>query len=133
MATEETTTTGQKPKSISELLDAEKGEDEVGLDPAILERVDLVLPPEFMLEAMAEELLEHTATYHKAKAANKSARNSGDHAKAEQMFRLMAYSRLAAAIIQAENPGVKAIADQIAEFRAKRIKDTRATALAKED
>ncbi len=115
-----------KPLSIQDLLNADKAEDEeLDLDPAILKAADLGLPQEFKIEAMAEELLEHISSYHKAKAANQAARHSGDHVKAEQMYRLMAFSRLAAAIIQAENPGVKAIADDIGFFRAKRVREQR--------
>ena len=116
-------------KSLQELLG---GDGDATLDPAILAATDLTLPDAFRLEALAEEMLEHLTTYHKAKAATTSARHSGDNQRATQMFQLQAYSRLAVAIIQNENPGVKAIADQIALSRAKRVKEQRA-ALLKED
>ena len=107
----------------------EKSDDGLNLDPTILDTVDLSLPSEFLAESLAEELLEHLSNYHKAKAANQAARHSGDNQKAEQMYRLVAYSRLAVAIIQHENPGVKAIADAIARFRAKRVQEQRTAVL----
>ena len=119
-----------KPKSISELLEADRGDDLGDVSPAVLEKVDVRLPKDFQLEVMADELLAHLSNFHKATAAWKSARNQGDHAKAEQMFRLRSYCKLAAAIIQDEYEGVRAVAEQLAAFRVKRARAEREAALA---
>ena len=99
------------------------------VDPEILKGASLSLVPSFETEVMAQELLEHLSNYHRALVGVKSARSSGDHAKADQLYRLMAYSRLAAAIIQSDHPGIKTIADEIGEVRAQQAKMQRAALL----
>ena len=127
--TPETTT----PKTIKEVLDAEKGLDELDLDPKILDSVDLTLPENFQLFNMAAELVEHLANYARAKVTMRSARAQGNGKRAEEMNQLMSLSRIAAAYIQSEYPGVKALADEIAQVRAKQAKDQRLALLAAED
>lgn len=121
MGVEDATKTQEaaKPKTIAEQLKAD-AEDGSGppIDLETLEKAVLSLPPEFMLDSLAAELVEHLANYHKAKAALRAARAQGDSQRITAMASLMNYSRLAAAAIQGEHPGVKAIADEIAEARA---------------
>ena len=109
-----------------------EGVQEEELDTKILEAVDLSLPDTFQEEAMGAELLEHITIYHRAMASNKAARHSGDQGKAEQMFRLASFSRLAAAIIQAEHPGAKAVADEMAKYRVMRARAERQAAITEE-
>ena len=110
----------EEKKQPQEVLSDEDAE--LGFDPKILETVDLKLSPSFELDIMAAELLEHLANYHKAKAAVKAARHQGDHARAEQMYKLMKFSKMAGAVIQSDFPGAKALADQIGEVRAKQAR-----------
>lgn len=92
------------------------------IDLKVLEAVDLKLPPSYELEILALELLDHLGNYHRALVGVKSARNSGDHGRADQLYKLMAFSRLAVAILQSEHPGIKVIADEIGEVRAQQAK-----------
>lgn len=104
--------------AIKELLDQERAEGEMlAIDPAILEGADLSLPGDYEVDLMAGELLGHLTNFKTSKAAWQAARNSGDHQKAEQMYRLMSYSRLAAAIIQHDHPAAKAITDELAKLK----------------
>lgn len=115
-----------KPKTIADIL---KTEDlsELGpeLDPHILDTVQLDMPPEFQLESMAAELVEHLSAYHRTRAALKAARAQGDGQKAEQLFKAMSYSRLVAAYLQSEFPGIKPLADEIAKAKAIQVKQQR--------
>lgn len=124
----------EKPQTIVERLKAEQAAEEgpdnvLDMDGALLDDVDLELPDAFNLEIMATELLEHLASYAKAGTALKAARNSGDHPQAEKMYKLMAYSKVSAAIIQSGYPGAKGVADEIARFRAKDVKSRRVAML----
>lgn len=96
-----------------------------------LEDVDLTLPLEFRLDIFAMELLEHLSSYQRLAVAVKAARHQENHPRAEEVSRQMAYSRMMAALIQHEYPGAKAVADQIAQIRAKQAAEQR-TALLKE-
>lgn len=114
-------------ESIKDVLNAGKADpEELTIDAALLEAVDLSLPPEYEAELMATELLGHLSAFHQAKAAWQAGRSSGDHNKAEQMYRLMSYSRLAAAIIQHDFPQAKGIADIIAKAKAAQAVKARA-------
>ncbi len=124
----------EKKFTVAERLKVEREAEEgpgsvLEMDGALLDEVDLDLPEGFTMEIMATELLEHLAQYSKAAIALKSARNSGDHPQAEKMYKLMSYSRVSAAIIQSGYPGAKAVADDIANFRAKDVKAKRAAML----
>ena len=122
-----------KVKSISDIL-KEEDTAEVGdeLDPKILETANLDMPESFQVESMAAELVEHLSAYHRTKAALKAARAQGDGQKAEQLFKAMSYSRLVAAYLQSEFPGIKSIADEIAQARAIQIKQQRSAMLGAE-
>ena len=122
-----------KPKSILDILkEEEKGEegaDQTPISPEALAKADLSLPNEFQVDSMAAELVDHLANYHKAVAGRKAARSQGDHQRAEQLSKLAAYSRLAAAYIQEQFPGVKALADEIARARVVQVRNQRKTLL----
>lgn len=133
MAEETKTPTQEKAKTIAELLKAEDADEhETELDPAILEKADLGLPDSFQLESMAAELVEHLSAYHRNKAALKAARAQGDGQRAEQLFRAMSYSRLVAAYLQSQFPGIKPLADEIAQAKAIQTKQARAALLGAE-
>lgn len=122
---EETITTEEKPKTISQLLDEGKEDGEEEIDPAILDKVDLTLPKEYVLETMAEELVSHLSAYATAKTGWRTARAAGEHAKAEQFYKQMSFSRLASALIQSEYPGVKKLADKLALYRKRTVEKQR--------
>lgn len=134
--TEDTKTATQEPKArtISDILKESETDivDSPDISPEALDKADLSLPDEFQLDSMAAELVEHLANYHKANAGRKAARAQGDGQKAEQMFKLMSYSRLAAAYIEQSFPGVKAVADVIARTRAIQVKRARQQLLSAE-
>ena len=121
-----------KKKTIQDVLSEDKGDDNFDFPVEFLEKADLTLPPEFEADIMAAEMLAHLANYKKFAAANKAARHSGDHARAEQMYKELAFSRMAVAIIQATHPKAKVIADEIAIFRAQKAALERKAVLAEE-
>lgn len=92
---------------------------DLDIDPVTtLENVDLNLPGDYETDIMAEELLAHLTTYHRVKAALKSARSTGDNKRAEELYKNMSFSRMAAAVIQRDCPSAKAVADEMAACRA---------------
>ena len=112
-------------KSVLELL---KQEDEGGdgtVTAGMLAKADLTLPAEFEMDSMAAEMVEHLSSYHRTRVALKAARAQGDSQRAEQLFKAMAFSRLAAALMQSEYPGIKAVADNIARARVKQVQGQR--------
>ena len=116
----------QGSKTVLELLKREDGEDAaLGVTADMLERADLSLPPEFALDSMAAEMVEHLSAYHRPRVALKAARAQGDGQRADQLFKTMAFSRLAAALMQNEYPGIKAVADLIARARVKQVQAQR--------
>ncbi len=119
----------QETKNILEEEEEEEGALTADEVTALLGKVDLSLPETFDDDIMGSELLDHLSNFHKAKVGMKAARHSGDHPKAEQLGKLMSYSRLAAAIIQAQNPRAKALADELATVRAKLAKAQRQSVL----
>ena len=94
-----------------------------------LERVDLSLPQEYELEAMANEMLSHLAAYATASAAGRAARHLGDHRRAEELGRQAAFNRAAVAVMQYRYPKAKAMADEIADLQARRARKNRQAAL----
>tara|TARA_Y100000310_G_scaffold343143_1_gene449422 strand:+ start:84 stop:521 length:438 start_codon:yes stop_codon:yes gene_type:complete len=120
------------PESIADLLPPV--DEDIAADKALLAKligrdgklkVDLSLPKQYELEAAAEQLVNCLTGYQQASVGWRSARNSGDNAKAQKIFTEMNYQQLTAAIIQAEHPGVKKIADDIAVFRVADVKRAR--------
>ena len=107
-------TTLEDEQLLAELMDAEGKL-----------KVDMSLPAAYELEVMAQQLLAHLASYHQSEAAWKAARNTGDNAKAKQLFDQLQYNRLTAAIIQRAYPEAKAMADQIAEVNAGELQKSR--------
>ena len=97
-----------------------------------MEKADLTLPSEYQDEVMGAELLAHITNYYQATAALKSARNMGDHARAEQLYKTVAFSRLAVAVIQHDFPNTKEIADELGKFRAKQARQQRRALLEEE-
>ena len=133
MAEETKTPTQEKAKIIADLLKAEDlSESDGELDPTILDTAGLELPDSYQLESMAAELVEHLSAYHRNKAALKAARAQGDGVNAEKLFRGMSYSRLVAAYLQSQFPGIKPLADEIAQAKAIQIKQSRAALLGAE-
>lgn len=124
-----------KTRTISDIL--KEGETDTPETPDIsteaLDKADLTLPPEFQLDSMAAEMVEHLANYHKANAGRKAARAQGDGARAEQLFKLMSYSKLAAAYIQQLFPGIKKVANEIALSRAIQAKRARQLLLSEQE
>ena len=88
-------------------------------------KVDTTLPKELEIEVMANMLVDHLISFRQTKEAWRSARNSSDHARSQQLFQQMQYNQLTAAIIQAEYPEAKAIAEEIAISRAYQAKRER--------
>jgi hypothetical protein len=78
---------------------------------------------------MAQLLVDHLSGYHQNKQAWKSARNLGNHQRAQQLFEQMKYNQLTVAMIQSDYPGVKTIADEIMAIRAKETKERRKSIL----
>jgi len=126
-----------KEPSISALLDELEDESADTLPSTeakrLLENTDLSLPQEFELEILADELLGVLGTYKRASYGRKSARNLGDTQRAQQMAQLERYSRLTAAMMMADYPGLKNIADEIATARAREAQRRRAQLLEDED
>ena len=126
-----------KEPSINALLDALEGESADTLPSTeakrLLENTDLSLSQEFELEILADELLGVLGTYKRASYGRKSARNLGDTQRAQQMAQLERYSRLTAAMMMADYPGLKNIADEIATARAREAQRRRAQLLEDED
>ena len=122
-----------KEPSINALLDELEDESADTLPSTeaqrLLENTDLSLPHEFELEILADELLGVLGTYKRASYGRKSARNLGDTQRAQQMAQLERYSRLTAAMMMADYPGLKNIADEIATARAREAQRRRAQLL----
>jgi len=127
----------KKEFSVTALLDEMEGEAQDMIPEkeakALLQDTDLSLPHEFELEILADELLGVLSTFKRATFGRRSARNIGDHQRATQMGQLERYSRLTAALMISEHKGLKAVADEMAEFRAQRAQRERAQALESEE
>jgi len=107
----------------------EKGDDElIGklIDRDGKVKVDLKMPSIYRDEIMAELMVAALTNYERDRQAIRSARNSGDNQRAELLFKQMSYNRLLVAIIQAEYPKVKALADEIMEEKAVLVQRNRA-------
>ncbi len=89
-------------------------------------KIDLSLPDEFLLEVVANQLLENLANYHTALRAAKAGRQAGEHKRAEEMWKQTQVFRLTVAFIEAEFPKAKALADELAKARARQTRDNRA-------
>lgn len=110
----------------------EMGAEAADVIPAdIVRKADLSLPGEYRLDILAQELLSILTGYHKAEVAYRAAKNSGDRAETERLVRMTIRLRLTAALIMAENPGVKALADEFATLQAAAAKRNRAESMAK--
>ncbi len=96
-------------------------------------KVNLSMPDDYRDEVMGAQLAEHLAAYAQNKQAWRSARSSGDQAKAKQLFAAMNYSQLCAAIIQSEYPAARKVADEIMAVRAKGAQESRKRALEHKD
>jgi len=128
---EEEKAVAEKVKKFSDLLP--KSEDEsddealiaklIGADGKL--KVDLSLPKAYHEEIMAEQLVDALTNYEQTRQAYRGARNSGDNEKSGQLFKSMNYFRLLAAIIEAEHPTVKRIADGIMVGRVKVVEAAR--------
>ena len=113
------------------LLEQAEGDAKELIPQSALDAVDLSLPGEYRLEVMADELLGVLGTFHRAQAGRRAARNSENHKEAERLGEMVGRMRLIAAVITMDVPGVKAVADRMATYRAKRARAERDTALDK--
>lgn len=114
-----------EPKTIRDLLPG--GEDEkedlellaqlAGEDGKL--KVDLSMPENFQIDIMASQMVEHLVSYEQTRQAWKSARGSGQHKRAEDLFAQMNFNQLTIAIIQAKYPKAKGLADEMMKVRAK--------------
>ena len=128
---EEEKAVAEKVKKFSDLLlsnEEETGDEAllaklVGADGKL--KVDLSLPKDYHGEIMAEQLVEALTAYEQTRQAYRGARNSGDNDKSGQLFKAMNYFRLLAAIIQAEHPSAKKIADDIMVRKVKAVEAAR--------
>lgn len=135
--TETKTTEEVKEQTLADLLAEAEGEASDIMPEAqarkLLEEVDLTLPLEYQLEILADELVGTLGTYQRAQFGRRAARNLGDDPRATQMLKLERYSRLVAALIISEHPGVKAVADDMAQARATISKRQRRQTLGEDD
>ncbi len=137
--TAEQTKEVKKPTSIAELLPKSEQEEEdaelflklMGPDGKLL--LDETLPPEFELEIMATQALEAISQVKQLNQTWRASRNSGDHARAKQVFEQMNANKVLAAIIQVEFPECKPIIAELAEIRVKQAHKARAKLLKEED
>ena len=97
---------------------------------AAMDAVDLAVPDAWLVEVMASELTDFLREYHKTVSALRSARQVGDHQKAEQLAKNEAYLRVNVALIQHKHPGAKAIAQKIMQATASQVAKQRDAALA---
>lgn len=96
-------------------------------------KVDLSMPGDYEVEVQAAQLAEHLTAYAQNRQAWRSARSSGDQARAQQLFAASNYNQLCAAIIQSEFPKARAAADEIMAVRAIAAKEQRKKALQHKD
>lgn len=115
----------EKNPTIADILNKDKEDNELDISPQVLDKVDLSLPQEYLIEIVAEELVGYLTNYHQYNIGYRTARASGDHQKAEQLYKQMSHSRLAAALIQSEYKGIKELADKIAGYRVETVKKSR--------
>ena len=122
-------------KTIASLLppDEDAAEDEklyaqlLGKDGKL--KVDMAVPDEFMVDIMASQMVEHIVSYEQSRQVWRSLRNQGNNTKAAQSFEQMQFNQLTIAIIQAQHPGAKKLADEMMEVRAKQAQASRKTTL----
>ena len=136
---EETKVEETKPKKIADLLPKDEDElDDAELLAKLTDKdgklkVDTSLPVDFELEIMAQQVLENTTAYATTRQQWRSARNSGDNSKAQQLFKQMNYHQLTVAVLLAEFPKAKKIADEIGRARVKQAQQNRASLIAESD
>ena len=124
-----------EPRTIADLLskDEDKVEDEelysklADKDGKL--KVDLSMPEDFLVDIMASQMVENMVSYEQSRQTWRSMRNQGNHAKAKQFFEQMQFNQLTAAIIQAQYPKAKALADEQMKVRAKQAGQQRKTLL----
>ena len=123
--------------TIASLLppDEDKVEDEklyaqlVGPDGKL--KVDMGMPQDYLVDIMAAQMVDHMTAFEQAQQVWKSSRNQGNHAKAAQNFEQMQFSQLTVAIIQAQYPGAKKLAQEIMKVRAQQAQSGRDNMLKK--
>ena len=81
-------------------------------------KVDLSIPSTFEVDIMASMMIDHLQAYHTNRQAWRAARNGPDHSLATRLFQQMNYNQLTIAILQAEYPDAKVLADEIMKVRA---------------
>lgn len=92
-------------------------------------RVDLSMPDGYHDDIMATQMIENLTAYEQNRQAWRAARNQGNNGRSTQLFEQMNYHQLVVAIIQAEYPNAKIIADAMMEVRARGAKINRENAL----
>ncbi|MDD4984184.1 MAG: hypothetical protein PHQ43_00145 [Dehalococcoidales bacterium] len=114
----------KEPQSLKDLIPKEEStQDDAELFAKLRNagaddiNVDMSMPDEYETEIMAALMVDHMTGYTQTKAAWRSARNTQDHKRAADLFQQMQFNRLTVAIIQAEYPGAKPIADTIMKTR----------------
>jgi len=125
----------EKKPTVADLLppDEEVVEDEklyaqlVGEDGKL--KVDLSIPDDFMVDIMASQMVEQMVSYEQSRQVWRSSRNQGNHAKAKQLFEQMQFNQLTVAIIQAQYPTAKKLADELMSVRAKQAQSQRKNVL----
>ena len=137
--TESPEETPKAPQSVDDLLPQdEDDQDDSEILAALTSddgklKVDLDLPFEYQEEVMASQLLEQLTSYQQARQTWRAARNQSDRKRQQDAFGAMKNFQLTAALIQHDFPQAKRIADEIATFRAKSLKDAREAALEPDD
>ena len=88
-------------------------------------KVDLSMPEDFLVDIMASQMVEHMVSYEQSRQAWRSSRNQGNNAKAKQFFEQMQFNQLTVAMIQAQYPKAKKLADELMSVRAKQAQGQR--------
>lgn len=92
-------------------------------------KVDLSMPDDFLVDIAAGQMVEHMVSYEQSRQVWRSSRNQGNHAKAKQLFEQMQFNQLTVAIIQAQYPEAKKLADELMSVRAKQAQSQRKNVL----
>lgn len=90
-----------------------------------LDSVDLAADNAWIVEIMASELVGYLGEYHKTQAALRSAKQVGDHQRAEQLSRAEAFIRTNIAYLQWKYPGAKELAQAIMKAQAAAVTKNR--------
>ena len=129
----------KKPKTIADLFpsdDDEEGESTllaklIGEDGKL--KVDTETPPKFEIDIMASMMVDQLVSFKQTQKSWRSARNLGDNAHAKQLFEQWRFNQLTIALIQADFPKAKELANQMMNLRADNAEKQRESALTQEE